>query len=88
MACARSLQEVQYLPNNFGSWRTFLVDPRGRAPIPLQIVTNGASRSFGNPSVTELTARNGRPALFMSVYVFSEGAAKGEAGPLIYYRER
>jgi hypothetical protein len=82
------LQEVQYLPNNFGSWRTFLVDARGPAPTPLHIVTNGGSRSFGNPSVTELTAPSGRRALFMSVYVFSEGAAKGEAGPLIYYRER
>jgi hypothetical protein len=81
------LQEAQYLPNNFGSWRTFLVDTRGRAPTPLQIKTDGGSRSFGNPSVTELTAPSGRRALFMSVYVFAEGAAKGEAGPLIYYRE-
>lgn len=82
------LQEAQYLPNNFASWRTFLVDPRGRAPRPLQILTDRGSRSFGNPSVTELTGPSGRRAVFVSVYVFSEGAASGEAGPLIYYRYR
>lgn len=81
------LQETQYLRNDFASWRTFLVDPRGDAPRPLQIVTGGGSRSFGNPTVTELTAPGGRRAVFVSVYVFTEGAAKGEAGPLIYYRE-
>jgi hypothetical protein len=81
------LQEAQYLPNVFDSWRTFLVDPRGSAPRPLQIVTGGGSRSFGNPNITELTSPRGRRAVFVSIYVFSEGAATGEAGPLIYYRE-
>ena len=81
------LQEAQYVPHDFGSWRPFLVDPRTSITQPLNIVTGGGSRAFGNPSVTELTAPSGRRALFVSVYVFSEGAAAGEAGPLIYYRE-
>ncbi|MEA2186328.1 MAG: hypothetical protein QOK16_1339 [Solirubrobacteraceae bacterium] len=81
------LQEAQYIPNDYTSWRTFLVDPRSTTPRPLQIITGGGSRSFGNPSVTELTAPDGSRAVFVSVYVFSEGAAKSEAGPLIYYRE-
>ncbi|HEX8159897.1 MAG TPA: sialidase family protein [Solirubrobacteraceae bacterium] len=81
------LQEAQYVPNDYASWRTFLVDPRRPVPRPLQIVTGSGSRSFGNPSVTELTGPDGHRAVFVSIYVFSEGAAKSEAGPLIYYRE-
>lgn len=82
------LAEAQYVAGDFGSWRTFLVDPRAVTPRPLEIATAGASRAFGNPSVTELRAPSGRRAVFVSVYVFSEGAAAHEAGPLIYYRER
>jgi hypothetical protein len=82
------LQEAQYVPNDYASWRPFLIDPRGGFPRPLQIVTSGGSKSFGNPTATALTAPSGRPAVLITMYVFSEGAAPGENGPLIYYRER
>jgi hypothetical protein len=82
------LQEAQYLYGDYASWRPFLIDPRGGAPRPLQIVTRGGSKSFGNPTATELEAPSGRRAVLVTVYVFSEGAAPGESGPLIYYRER
>ncbi|MEY2443340.1 MAG: hypothetical protein QOJ46_2766 [bacterium] len=82
------LQEAQYVPGDYSSWRPFLIDPRGGFPRPLQIVTAGGSKSFGNPTATALTAPSGRPAVLVTVYVFSEGAAPGEIGPLIYYRER
>jgi len=82
------LQEAQYVPDDYASWRPFLIDPRGGAPRPLEIVTDGGSRSFGNPTATLLTAPSGRPAVLVTMYVFSEGAANGESGPLIYYRER
>jgi hypothetical protein len=82
------LQEAQYVPGDYTSWRVFLFDPRSSVPRPLQIVTDGGSRSFGNPTVTLLTAPSGRPAVLVTLYVFSEGAAPGEAGPLIYYTER
>jgi len=82
------LQEAQYVPGDYASWRPFLVDPRSGAPWPLEIETRGESRSFGNPTVTALTAPSGRPAVLVTMYVFAEGAARGEAGPLIYYVER
>jgi hypothetical protein len=82
------LQEAQYVPDDFSSWRTFLIDPRSRVPRPLQIVTAGGSRSFGNPTATALTSPDGKPAVFVTLYVFEEGAADGEAGPLIFYTER
>ncbi len=82
------LQEAQYVPGDYSSWRTFLIDPRSRVPRPLEIVTEGGSHSFGNPTATALTSPSGKRAVFVTLYVFSEGAASGEAGPLIYYVER
>jgi hypothetical protein len=82
------LQEAQYVPGDYSSWRPFLVDPRGGVPRPLQIVTQGGSTSFGNPTATVLTSPSGRPAVLVTVYIFNEGAATGENGPAIYYRER
>lgn len=82
------LQEAQYVPGDYSSWRTFIVDPRSRAPRPLEIDTGGHSRAFGNPTATALTSPAGRPAVLVTVYVFAEGAAPSEAGPLVYYVER
>jgi len=82
------LQEAQYVPGDYASWRTFVVDPRTRVPRPLEIDTGGDSRAFGNPTATALTSPSGRPAVLVTVYVFAEGAAASEAGPLVYYVER
>jgi hypothetical protein len=82
------LQEAQYIPGDYSSWRLFLIDPRYRVPRPLEIETGGDSRSFGNPTATALTAPSGRPAILVTMYVFAEGAARSEAGPLVFYVER
>jgi hypothetical protein len=82
------LQEAQYIPGDYSSWRLFLIDPRNRVPRPLEIDTGGDSRSFGNPTATALTAPSGKSAILVTMYVFAEGAARSEAGPLIFYVER
>jgi hypothetical protein len=83
------LQEAQYVAGDYSSWRPFLIDPRGGPPRPLDIVTRAGSKSFGNPTATALKAPDGRDAVLVTVYVFSEGAGSGdEIGPLIYYRDR
>lgn len=82
------LQEAQYVPGDYSSWRIFLLDPDNPAPQPLDIVTNGGSHSFGNPTATALIDPAGKPAVFVTLYAFAEGAAPGEAGPLEYYDER
>jgi hypothetical protein len=82
------LQEAQYIAGDYSSWRLFLIDPRSRVPRPLDVATRATSRSFGNPTATALTAPSGRPAILVTMYVFAEGAAPGEAGPLIFYVER
>lgn len=81
------LQEAQYVAGDYSSWRPFLIDPRGGVARPLEIVTNGGSKSFGNPTATFLKAPSGRDAVLVTLYVFKEGAAPGELGPLVYYRE-
>ncbi|MGH2839245.1 MAG: hypothetical protein ACRDKY_00290, partial [Solirubrobacteraceae bacterium] len=81
------LQEAEYVPRDWSSWRIFLVDPRRRSAVPLEIKTPRESRSFGAPTVTELISPAGKRALFVSLFVFTEAAGRGEAGQLIYYRE-
>jgi len=82
------VQEAQYIPGDFASWRTFIIDPRNGRPRPLEIDTGGDSRAFGNPTVTALTAPSGRPAVLVTLFVFAEGAGRSEEGPLVYYVER
>lgn len=82
------LQEAQYIPGDYSSWRLFLIDPRHRVPRPLEIATGDTSRSVGNPTATALTAPSGRPAILVTMYVFAEGAGPHEAGPLVFYVER
>jgi hypothetical protein len=81
------LYEVQYRRNDFASWRLFLRDRRSGALSAVRVATPGGSTSFGNPTVTELTAPSGKRALMVTMFVFSEGAANGESGSLIFYRE-
>ena len=82
------LHEAQYVRHDFGSWRPFLRDVGTGALDPLQVVTHGGSSSFGNPTATVLRSPLGRPALAVTLFVFSQGAAPGESGSLVYYRER
>ena len=82
------LHEAQYRVGEFASWRLFLRDAAGGPVRPLDPRSHGGSTAFANPTITELTAPDGRPALFVSAFVFSEGAAPGEAGSLVMYRRR
>jgi hypothetical protein len=61
--------------------------PTGRGTmIKLSPQTPGGSRSFGNPSVAIVDRpEGGGKAMVVSYFLFSQGAAPGEGGPLIYY---
>jgi hypothetical protein len=82
-----TLIEGQLRKGDWGSWRVFRYDRQARAAWPLPIRTPGGSTAFANPTVTVLRSPSGAPAVLATMYVFSEGAAPGEAGPLLYYRE-
>lgn len=81
------LQEAEYVPRDWSSWRIFITDSKRRTATPLEITTPRGSRSFSAPTATLLTSPSGRPAIFVSIFVLTEGADPYEAGQLIYYRE-
>ncbi len=81
------VQEAEYVPRDWSTWRPFIVDPVRRTAVPIEVKTPRGSRSFGSPTVTELMSPAGRRAIFVSMFVFTEGAGRDEAGELIYYKE-
>jgi hypothetical protein len=82
-----TLIEGQLRVGDWGSWRVFQYDPLTKRAQLLDIRTHGGSTAFANPTVTALRSPQGVSALVVTLFVFSEGAAAGEAGPLIYYRD-
>jgi hypothetical protein len=80
------LIEGETVPGDWASWRLYLYDPATRKAEQLDIRTHGGSRSFSNPGV-EIVTIDGRQSLLLTMFLFSEGAAPGEAGGLLYYRE-
>lgn len=81
------VHEAQLVPGDWGRWRTWLRDEASGRIVPLELRTHGGSLAFGNPAVTSVTAPSGAPALVMTAFLFHEGAAPGEAGELVFYRE-
>ncbi len=81
-----SLVEGQDRKNDFGTWRPYLFDRTANSLTRLELQTQGASTSFGNPTYTELELPRGDRGFVSTQFIFSEGAAPGEAGPLFYYR--
>ncbi|WP_447154922.1 hypothetical protein [Nakamurella sp. GG22] len=82
----QTVYEVQHRKNDFSSWRIYLEDDRG-AVSPVPVSTHGGSTAFANPKVTAIMSPSGVPALAVTLFVPVEGAAPGEAGELIHYRE-
>jgi len=77
--------EGEGVRNDWTSWRIFLYDYQTRTADQLNILTDGGSISFGNPTVEQIEL-GGQPALVMSLYLFLDGARGGETGSLVYYR--
>lgn len=79
---------------SWDKWRIWLytyedsyVYPTGTGTLlQLSPQTHGGSCSFGNPGVSFVNRPNGcGQAMFVSLFIFAEGAAPGEEGNLIYY---
>ena len=79
---------------SFDKWRIWLYKfgdnlnyPTGNGTwSALSPITPAGSTSFGNPSITVVDKPTGNgKSIVISYYLFSEGAKKQEAGPLIYY---
>lgn len=80
-----NLMEGQGTANNFGTWKVYDFDFQTGNADQLSVATDGGSASFGNPHGTLLTGPDGNACLVFTVFIFSQGAAAGEAGPALYY---
>ncbi|MEV1022518.1 hypothetical protein [Streptomyces sp. NPDC050264] len=81
------LVEGQRRRDDFASWSTYAYDPASGRADRVGLRTAGGSTSFANPSATLLTDPDGHPALLVSLFIPREGAAPGESGQLVYWRE-
>lgn len=77
------LLEAQEKFQTWDSWR-ILAAVDGGPFRRLLIRTPGGSRSFANPAISKVELPDGRPGIVVSLFLPSEGAARGEAGSLIY----
>lgn len=78
--------EAQLKKDDWAGWRILLREG-SKAFNELKIVTEKNSKSFANPTVTNLTLPNGKPGLGISYFMPSQGNHKDESGQLIFYRE-
>lgn len=78
------IQEGQIKPNDWISWRVYLIDDSGRGALGMPVQTHGGSRSFANPAATRLRDPAGKWCLAVTLFLPSQGNARGEAGTLIY----
>ena len=83
---AFTLYEAQKTPGAWSSWHTYLYDPESDRLSELAVRTDGGSHAFGNPTATVVPGPSGGDVLVVTQFLFSEAAAPGEAGSLIYYR--
>ncbi|MFQ6012196.1 MAG: amidohydrolase family protein [Thermoplasmata archaeon] len=84
---AYRLQEVQFAPRDWSSWRVFLYDVPTEAFTPLEIKTRAGSTAFANPTFTLLRSPSGADCVVVTYFLPHEGAKGGEAGQLIFYNE-
>lgn len=80
-----NVYEAQITKDAWESWRSFLYDVKNGKIVQLDPYTHNRSIAFANPSVSNISLPDGTNGLFVSYYIFSEGAAPGEGGPLIFF---
>jgi hypothetical protein len=70
--------------SGYANWRLVLFDPSTGAAYPAPVTTAHGSTAFANPKLTLLNDPSGNRVLLVTTFIFSEGAAGGEAGELLY----
>jgi hypothetical protein len=68
-------------------WRVYLHEWTTGQTQPLHVTTAKGSSAFANPTITLLRAPSGAPAVVVTLFLPASGAAPGEAGELVYFRE-
>lgn len=78
-----TLVEGQRRPRDFGSWSVYVLDPARTDARRLAFRTPGGSGSFGNAAAGVVPLPGGGRGVLLTAYVFTEGAADGEAGQML-----
>lgn len=81
------LVEGMKVKDDWSSWGLYLVDRRTFEASPVRLTTHRGSRSFANPTVTACVSPQGKRCLVVTLFLPAQGAAEGEAGELLFYRE-
>jgi hypothetical protein len=82
-----NLHEAQLTLGDPSSWRAWLYDWKKAAVSQLAVRTRGGSTSFNYPTMTDTRNPDGSGRLIVTYNVNAHGAAPGEAGELLFYRD-
>ena len=82
----RSIYEAMIGPRSagFGVWRCFAEEDG--VVTQLRVGTHGGSTACANPTVTNATLPRGRAGLIVTYFIPVEGAARNEAGTVVFWR--
>jgi hypothetical protein len=82
----RGIYEAMTGPRSagFGVWRCFAEE--AGVITQLRVRTHGGSTACANPTVTNATLPDGRVGLIVTYFIPVEGAARNEAGTLVFWR--
>jgi hypothetical protein len=80
------LIEAQLRDGDSSSWRTFLRQTSSGRVQRMEIRTHRGSAAFANPTLSLLSGPDGGRVLVVTLFLPHSGAARGEAGELIYFK--
>ncbi len=78
-----TLVEGQRVKRDFSTWSVYLLGPARASARRVAFETPGGSRSFGNAGLSRVELPGGGSGLVLTAFVFTEGAAPGEAGQML-----
>ena len=81
------LVEGQIHRGDRSSWRVYLYVRDSREVLPIHPRTHKGSVAFANPTFSHVKSPRGVQAIAVTCFIPEEGAAPGEGGELIFYRE-
>lgn len=82
-----NLHEAQLTLDDKSSWRAWLYDWQKAALSKLDVRTHGGSTAFSFPTMTNIGNPDGSGKLIVTYNIPAAGAAPGEAGELLFYRD-
>ena len=83
-----NIQPPPILPTKWKDWRVWLYTAHTKTFTKLNVQSHAKSTAFANPSADFMPSpASDRMALFVTYFIFKEGAGKGEGGSVVFYHE-